>query len=1003
MKKKYFTIYFFLVVIFLYSPFQGLTQEIQKDNTSLLQSVVKDEKGNPIKGAGIYANEGASYATTDDSGAFSMTIHSQSDLLIEADGFESRVFKPGEYKNMKELVLKVSKFFSGEKDEVNIAFNKIARRNVVGAISILNSNEFTSFDNTKWLTDVLSDGRVTGMLGSSNIRGTGTPLFIVDGLPRDISFVNFSEVDQVTVLKDINSSILYGSAAVNGVVLITTKRGQAHRKEINISGYYGVSKPKALPKYLSSADYMQLYNEARTNDGLAPLYDEASIANYRSGNKYRYPSVDYYSDEYLKSIKPYFNVNAEFSGGNDIATYYTYLDWYQTGSLLNFGAGENAKRNRFNVRGNVDLKINSWIKSAIDAVAIFDNDLTPVGNYWSSAATLRPNLFSPLIPISLIDPKNALLLGRKNDINGAYLLGGNSSYLTNPIADGYSGGNNENIQRTFSFNNRIDFDLGKLVNGLSFHTNFSFDFYTRFNQGISNTYSVYAPTWDANSDAITGLTKYNTDVKSGAQNVSNTSFNRRFGFYGTLNYDRNFNEVHHVSGSLVGYGNRYIVQDDFQGTKNTNLGLRMAYSYKEKYLADFSGAYVNSVKLPSGNRGAFSPSLGVAWVISSEDFMSSLSAINYLKLRLSAGLTNSDSGIDGFYYYDNVYGTSGSYSWYEGSWSNSGIVSNYGGNNDLGFEKRKEINFGFESILFKNKLKIDANIFASNYFDQVTKPATQYPSFYANFIPYKNFDNNAYKGAELGISYSQKIGNVTFTLGATALYADSEVKKKDEVYSNDYQYRTGHPVDAYFALQSEGFFKDENDIANHAVQAFGDVQPGDIKYVDQNKDGVVDSDDEVQIGRWQAPFSYGLNLKVVYQNFTLLALGNGRTGADNFRSGSYYWVDGDDKYSEIVWGRWSQTTQETATFPRLSSISNSNNFRNSSFWLYGSNYFRLQHVQLTYDVPTRISEFLKMKHLGFFAEGTNLFTISRNRKIMDLAVGTEPNYSSFSLGLKATF
>jgi TonB-dependent SusC/RagA subfamily outer membrane receptor len=381
MKKKYFTIYFFLVVLLLHSPFIGLTQEVQKSKGILLQSTVKDEQGNPIKGASIFANEGASFTTTDESGNFSITVPTQANLLIEATGFESKVFKPGEYINMKELVLTTSQFFNGEKDDVNIAFSEVKRKDVVGAVSVLNSDEYTDFDNSKWLSDVLGSGRLTGMLGGSNIRGTGTPLFIVDGLPRDISTLTFAEVDQVTVLKDINSSILYGSAAVNGVVLIKTKRGQANRKQMNFSGYYGLSQPKALPKYLSSADYMQLYNEARRNDGLSALYDDAAITNYRSGNPYRYPSVDYYSSEYLKSVKPYFNVNSEFSGGNDIATYYTYINWYQTGSLLNFGAGESAKRNRFNIRGNIDLKINSWIKSAIDAVAVFDNDLQALGNY----------------------------------------------------------------------------------------------------------------------------------------------------------------------------------------------------------------------------------------------------------------------------------------------------------------------------------------------------------------------------------------------------------------------------------------------------------------------------------------------------------------------------------------------------------------------------------------------------------------------------------------------
>ena len=174
--------------------------------------------------------------------------------------------------------------------------------------------------------------------------------------------LTFRRLKQITVLKDINSSILYGNGAVNGVIQITTKRGQAYKKQINVSGYYGISTPVALPKYLSSVDYMKLYNEARVNDNLAPQYSDATIASYESGNPYRYPSLDYYSKDYLKDYKPFFRVMTELSGGNDAVKYYSNIGWDQTGSLLNFGTGESAKQNKFNMRGNIDLKINSLDK-----------------------------------------------------------------------------------------------------------------------------------------------------------------------------------------------------------------------------------------------------------------------------------------------------------------------------------------------------------------------------------------------------------------------------------------------------------------------------------------------------------------------------------------------------------------------------------------------------------------------------------------------------------------
>ena len=889
-----------------------------------------------------------------------------------------------------------------EKDNVNIAFGKVKRGNLTSAISVLNPSEILKYDNIQSISEVLN-GRIPGLLGSSNIRGIGSGMVIVDGLPRNAQNINLSEVEQITVLKDINSSVLYGSEAVNGVLLITTKRGQAHKKEINVTGYYGISTPAALPKYLSSADYMEMNNEARLNDGLSPQYDVATIANYRSGNPYRYPSLDYYSDEYLRNIKPFSRVTTELSGGNDIATYYSNLGWEQSGSLLNFGEGKTAGSNRFNVRGNVDLKVNRWIKSSINAAAVLNNDKGAVGDYWGEAATLKPNLFAPLLPIELIDPENTLLKGRKNDVDGKYLLGGTSSYPTNPIANGYSGGQTENVQRNFSFDNRIEFNLDKIVKGLTFQTNVSFDFYSTYNQSIVNEYSVYDPIWSSGTNSIGDLTKYGTDIRTGNQNVSDFSFTRRFGFYGMFGYQRTFADVHQLSGSLLGFGNRYKVKGDFFGDKNVNMGLRLAYGYKNKYMADFSSAYVNSVKLPEGNRGAFSPSLGVAWLISSEDFMASVSSVDYLKLRLSAGVLNSDYGIDGFYYYNNRYGGSGSYSWFEGSWSGSGAVSVHGGNNRLSFEKRKELNLGFEGIFFNHSLSVNANIFMSEYYDQVTRPQTQYPGYYANFIPYENFDSNAYRGAELGVSFTQKAGDFKFVIGANALYATSEVLKRDEIYANDYQYRVGNSVDSRYGLVADGFFNDQADINNHPIQAFGTVKPGDIKYVDQNGDGIVDSNDEIPIGLSQAPFSYGLNMKLSYANFTLTASGNGRIGADGYITGDYYWVDGNDKYSAYILDRWTEATKTTATLPRLSTLSSTNNYRSSTFWLYKDNFFTLDRVQLTYDVPENIAGALKMKHLNVFANASNLFTISKFKDIRELRIAAEPYLRSFSVGVRAMF
>lgn len=998
MKKKHIQILVFLIFAILFSSIKIAAQTT--DNKVTVTSVVKDEQGNPIAGATIYGNEGAITARTDASGRFTISVPDMSDLLIEADGHEPAVYRSGEFKNMKEFSLKVSPFMYGARDDVYVAMRKIKKGDVANAITVIDPEEILRYDNDMDILDALR-GRVPGLLGSSNMRGIGTPLFIVDGMPRDISNINLAEVEQIAVLKDINSAVLYGNGALNGVIQITTKRGEARKRQVKVSGWYGISKPKALPEYLPSADYETLYNEALVNNGLLKLYDDATIANYRSGDSYRYPSVDYYSREYLKSIKPYSKVMTELTGGGDVAKYYANLGWDNSGSLIGFGAGENGGMNRFNARGNVDLRINNWITSALDAVAVFNDIKSPISDYWSSASTLRPNLYTPLLPISYIaNQEDQLLKARKNDIDGLFLLGGTQAQKTNPIGDTYSGGYNDNIQRIFSFNNRVDFNLGQVLKGLAFHTNISFDFYNRFNQSINNTYAVYEPTWNS-SDKISALSKYGIDTREGSQNITSPYYERRFGFYGMLDYDRTFGD-HHFNGALNAYGNRYKRMQDPQGTKDADLAVRLGWGFKNKYLVNFSGVVINSVKLAPGNKTAFSPSLAAAWVVSSEDFMSSMTAVNYLKLRASAGIINSDANIGGFYYYDYRYGTSTSARWYE-STTRSSVIPTYGGNFNLFFEKRKELNFGLEGLLFNRTIGVDANVFFSSYSDIVTRPYSKYPSFYSQYVPYENFGENAYRGAEIGLTYNKTVGDLSFTVGVNALYTNSEVKKRDEIYADAYQNRTGKPVDAMFGLVADGFFANDAEITAHERQVFGTVKPGDLKYIDQNGDKVIDSNDEIQIGRWQAPFSYGLTLKVDYKNLTFFAIGTGRIGADNYQSGNYYWVDGSDKYSTVVLNRWTPATAATATYPRLSSQANPNDFRSSTFWIYRDNYFTLDRMQITYEMPVTVAQMLRMKKLSFFVNGSDIFMISKHKDIRELNVGTEPQYRSYSVGIKTVF
>ncbi len=1020
MKKKYSILLALICAAIIFIP---NTIFAQKEKMITIQSVVIDENGIPVEKAEIFSN--SAYTKTDAEGRFSALVEPGAKLIIEAVGYEPLSITTDEAINQVKISLKKTMFLYEKNDKVNLAFRNAFKGDVVGFVSTVNSGAVNEVDNTIMLSDVLA-GRTLGLLGNNSIRGigiginvaditgsgqnSGNALFIVDGLPRDIESLRLSEIESITVLRDVNASVLYGSAAVNGVILITTKRGEAFKKKSDFLVNYGISTPRALPKYLNSADYMAHFNKARATDGLSPLFDDATIQNYRTGNKYRYPNVDYYADDYMSSFKDYIDLVSEFSGGNDVAKFYSNVGWYSAGSILHFGEAGNARNNIFNVRGNVDLKINDWIKTSIDGASIFANNRSQRGGFFSSAATVRPHEFTPLLPFGLIDPANTLLVNRKNDVDGLYLLGGNSSFVTNPIADAYSGGVVENIERKFSFNNRIDFDLREVTQGLTFHTNISFDYYTAYDQTVANQYSVYQPAWDAAEDKIISLTQHGLDARSGEQVVGNTDFYRRFGFYGKFSYDRTFKEVHHVTGSLFGYGSHFKEQnntnnsyDEYQGVKHAHIGLQLSYIFDKKYLVDFSSAYINSVKLAEGNRGGYSPTLGLAWIVSSEDFMASAKHIDLLKIKASGGILNSDLPIIGFFYYDNRYTTSGSYAWNDGARSRSGVISSWSDNPNLGYAKRNEVNFGAEGLFFNKTIGAEVNLFYNVYNGLVVRPSTTYPSFYTDFIPYENFGAEEYKGLEFGLSYNKTAGNWNFMLGANMLYVTSERTKVDEVYNNDYQYRAGNPVDATFGLEAIGLFQDQADINSSPLQSFGTVMPGDIKYKDQNGDGIVDSNDEVYLRRYQAPLSGGLELKIAFKDLTLYAIGEGRSGSESFMESSYYWIDANDKYSEVVLNAWTPETKNTATYPRVSSQANSNNLRRSSFWLYNNDYFQIRKVQLTWKLPETIAKAMLMKKLDIFVNGSDVIQFAKDREIRDLRVGNEPYYLTFSVGVKANF
>ena len=969
-----------------------------------ITSVVYDDKGKPVAGVLVSGNEGKAVAYTDDAGKFSITVAANSVVVLTAKGFRIQTLRATSIPASISLAVE-----NGSQEEVYLPFRKIQKQDVAGAISILNPDTYIDRDFNLNVEGGMN-GRVAGLLWSNNIWGLENAIVMIDGVRREFRDITLNEVEQISVLKGVNAVALYGSQAAKGIIFITTKKGVANDRKIGVRVNTGVGMPSDLPNYLNSADYMTLYNEARRNDGLAETFSATTIQNYRTGNTFRFPSVDYYSPQYLKKYQNFTNANAEFSGGNSNARFYSNVGWSNSSSLLNIGEGRNENDNRLNVRGNVDLKLNDKISSSVYVSAIFGESRRARGNYWGNAASLLPNRFTPLIPIDLISPNDKVSLGianaSRNLIDGKYLLGGLQSFQTNPIADLYVAGYDINVSRVFQVTNEINADLGTVLKGLSFHTLFNLDYANSYLQSINNTYAVYNPIWSATADSLSLSTnqRFGVDARPGTQNINNSAQRQNIGFSSWLSYDKTVNVNHNISAKLLGYTSSTTVNDVYQPITNSHLGLQVGYNYKHKYWADFSGAYVNSTKLPDGNRTGFSPTMSVGWLVSGENFLKNSKAVNYLKLSASAGILSTDLDIADYYLYNDIYQRGGFFTWNDGvAGQNQTTTSRFGASPNLSFPQRKELNATLEGALFNNLLTFQTTYFRTQMAGLLTQRFSQYPNYFNSFIPFTNYNTNQRTGFDLMLNVDKKFGDVQLNVGAVATYSQSKVTKRDELFLDDYQNRTGKPADAIFGLVNDGFFMDQNDINSSPRQLFSEVRPGDIKYVDQNGDNVIDGRDEIMIGRFIAPFTYGINFTVGYKNFSLFVLGTGNNGADGITNNNYYWVTGDLKYSEVVNNRWTEATKATATYPRLSSQQNNNNFRNSDFWLYKTDRFNLSKVQLTYNFPSTILRTAFVKDIVVYVSGANLYTFSQNRKILELAIASTPQFRNFNVGIRAKF
>jgi TonB-linked SusC/RagA family outer membrane protein len=940
------------------------------------------------------------------------------------------------------------------KKKVHVAFRDKDPDHLLGGISYVDMEDLLKKDYT---TSSLEDlNALVGGWNGNNLWGMDNdrldnndngnlPLVIIDGVKRPSNNVLPSEIEQVTFLKGAQAVALFGPKGAKGAILITTKRGKVDGLQIKVNANTGFHVAKEFPEYLGSAEYMTLYNEAQLNDGVAPdklRYKQMDIYNHASGqNPYRYPNVNYYSDEYIRKVYNRSDATLEIQGGGTRAHFYTNINYYRYEDLLNFGKAKKNYTDRFSVRGNVDLLVNKYVTGFANASATFYNANKNKGDFWGAASTMLPNYpenAAPLIDISMVDPnasKALAILGKSlNLLDGKYFPGGTKSTTENAIADCYFGGRSTDVSRQFQFDAGINYDMNKFVKGLTFKTLFSIDYAAGYSLSYNNKYAVFIPTWSNYNaqDAIVGLTQQGDEIVTGNMSMSGSTYRQTITWNGHFDYDHVFAGKHHVTGMLLANMYTTTKSGEYHRYANANLGLLAGYDFMDRYFAEASLAAVHSARLAEGHREALSPSFTIGWNIAKEAFLQD-SFIDDLMLSASYSDLNEDIdvylGSRYYYIYEPTWTNSAgsSFSWNEGTSVNL-TNSQVGSNPALDFIHRKEYSVSLRGSFFNKLITTDLTFFNTDMDGFIVQNLSTFPSHLqgglnnGTFMPAINNNIQNRKGLDFSVTVQKQLGQVYAQLGVVGTYLTTEYKKCDELLDDltKHQNNEGRPLDVLWGYKCVGFYpvSDFNVTTNAdgttkyelrsdlpKSRIGGTIQPGDLKYEDVNGDGIIDGKDKVDLGKsgtFGAPITVGLNLTLKYKNFTLFLLGNGQYGAYGMKNNNYYYMCSNTKYSVNARGRWTPETANTATHPRLTAGNHAHNGEASTFWKYSTDRFDLRKVQLTYDFPSKIFDGKWVNALSIYVNGNDLLTFSKERKLMETTVGYAPQTRFYNLGVKVT-
>ncbi|MBS5980128.1 MAG: TonB-dependent receptor [Dysgonomonas mossii] len=994
--------------------------------------------GEPLIGASVVEKGTTNGTLTDVDGKFTLSVKENTTIEVSYIGFTSKTFAVGQ-----QTVFNVEL-----KEEANVLNEVVAigygvqkKKLNTGATLQVKGDEVAKLNTTNPLQAL--QGQAPGVQISSTsgqpgadmkvtIRGLGTiansgPLYIIDGIEGDISVLNAADIQSIDVLKDAASAAIYGAQAANGVILVTTKQGSKGKGQVSFDAYYGVQKVARKAKMLNANEYMAIMNEQALNSGSA-LFDFDSMGTLANTN---------WINQMFKDDAKTENYSLNVNGGSEASRYALSLNYTSQEGVV--GGKDVSNYERYGFRINTEHKLYKEILTVGQHLNFnyIKNRGINVGNQYNN--TLRGAFITS--PLSPVYSDNNIYDSPYNDTSNSPWYKGDS----NPYGLMMTNSNNKNDSQRLMADVYAELEPVKnlklrSVFGINYYASeyrsfepfYQFSIYT-YNKDhtttLQNMSKGHTLTWtntagydftladDHAINALVGMeaTRYQGTFLSG----SNRDLLSQFNDFSHAYLDNTTGQAHLDSDGNVVETRSVGGRPEHDYRRVSYFG-RVGYNYKEKYMFNATLRADGSSKFAKGNRWGYFPSFSAGWVITNEDFMQSVvesRTLDFLKLRLSWGQVGNQNIDDDQYLApintSTAYTSSDPAAYYNFGTSKTNVAGAYQSrlsNQSVKWETSEQLNIGFDAYMLRNRLGINADFYTKKTKDWlVVAPILATAGAGA---PYINGGDVKNTGIELGLTWRDNIRQVNYNIGVNGSYDKNKVGNipTDDgiihgltgmLYDNSeefYRAQNGYSIGYFWGYKTAGVFQSEEDIeawkaaGNGILQA--DVKPGDVKYVDRDKNGKIDATDKTDLGNGMPDFSFGFNLGFEYKGFDFNLNANGVMGNKIVQSYRNH-TNKQSNYTTAILNRWTGE----GTSNKIPRVTETNiNWQFSDLYLQDGDFLRISNISIGYDFAKLIN--LKcISQCRLYASVQNAFTFTKYDGMdPEIGYGTSNWVSGIDLG-----